>query len=256
MVSEINPPFLIVEAGLHGDGDAEYYLLMIKALRAVWSGWPRIVFKLQYYNSNSPWLERVREMHGRDPLGQVTMSQLVTIGDAAREAGFGYAVTFHDISGVELASGIKPLTHIKLGSFDFAQPVLRNRAVGICSVRSLGLVASVFGVSPMTLEGILKSERFPEDTVFLLGEAKYPSNKLMGECELISAYTRGYSAHNVPSLARSYVVDALHRGAKVIELHVTMRPFGQRPLPGDMCVSLDIDQFMKIARRFGEAWAN
>lgn len=252
----MKPPFLIIEAGLHGDGDAEYYLLLIKALRSQWSGWPRIVFKMQHYvSSNGPWADKVRAIHGRPPLDAVSLNDLSVIGNTAREAGFGYAVTFHDQDSLREAceGSVIPLTHIKLGSFDFSQPALRNRVSGTCSLRNWGLVASVFGVSVQTLNEILRTEHFPPGTVLLTGEAKYPSNKPMPQ--LATHYAVGYSAHNVPSLAFSRIQDAVEGDARVVEVHVTMRPRDRRPLPGDMCVSVTVDQFMDIAEMCGEIWS-
>lgn len=251
--------FLIVEAGLHGEGDPLYYLHMINALRAEWSGWPPIVFKIQHWCDNeSPWFRRTADLHGRPPLASVKLCDLEHIGLVAWEAGFGFAVTFHDQAGAESAfTGVMPpLTHIKLGSFDFAQAPLRKTVVSQCNSSDIGLIASVFGVSDLVLADILAQTWFPKGTVFLTGEARYPSNHMFRKIGIISDFSQGYSAHNVPGLALEYATNALLEGANVIELHVTMRHYHKRPLPGDMCVSLSIDEFMSVAKRVGQGWVS
>lgn len=230
----LKPPFLILEAGLHGDGDLKYYELMVRHIRSWWTGWPRIVFKVQRWEGlETPWALRVQEMHDRPPMNALSREQIVDLGIICHSAGLGFCVTAHDVASI--SPYLMICDFLKLGSVGFADTLLRQAAVS----SGFPLIVSKC-LAPLA--------KAPAGAITLTGESLYPANSPW------DGKGDGYTAHNVPELATDLALHAASAGARVIEIHVTDRSYDMRPLPGDMCVSVGVEQFKRIADKLGCIW--
>ena len=238
-------PVLICEAALHGDGNAAYYLRMIETLHNHWTGWPKLVFKMQHWtNTDSEWARLIECATGRQPLLSVNGEfGLHDIAKACKDAGFIFMSTPHDLGAVQL---LEPYVDwFKLGAFDATQPELVDAVArtGKPTVISISRLAGL-GVSAVV-------KRWPElkQPRLLNGVSAYPANEPWFGLE----GKHGYSCHSVPSLIEKHVLDAA-KHCQTIEVHVTTRSCSARPLPADMCVSLDILDFIDLATEVGSIW--
>lgn len=238
----MKPPFLILEAGLHGEDCLRYYDELLDSVVVGWSGWPRLVFKTQLWReTSSPWFKEIVKRHGREPLRSLSTNDLRNLAGRCRGHGLGFAVTVHDTDAI---ASIPPgIDYVKLGSFGAADTGLRSavQATKLPTIISMGLAER-----EVLQEWPAGAELMALDCV-----SKYPANARYRE----AAGFPGYSCHAVPALAEPYVLDAINNGAAVVELHVSERPKRVRPLPGDRCVSLSVHEFMNLAEKVGTKWA-
>lgn len=239
----ITPPFLILEAGLHGEGSLNYYGSLIDQVAHWWTGWPRIVFKTQYWvDDHSSWYTQVTEAHGRPPLKSLDAHDLRLLARACRDTGFGFCITPHD----HLALGYlfdEPnyLDFVKLGSAGAADPQMLDHV----RTNPRPWIVSTCLLSSSVIKGLARLDH----VIQLSGTSAYPANKPWdGEGD-------GYTAHNVPAIATELAVSAASRGAQAIEVHVSIRRPETRPMPGDLCVSLTTGQFKDLAADVGCIWS-
>lgn len=230
----VKPPFLILEAGLHGDGWLQYYELLVRYVRSWWTGWPRIVFKIQVWrDANSPWANKVRAIHGRPPLDALDENDAIVLASLCHAAGLGFCVTVHDTQSI--GDYLKVCDYLKLGSFGAADIDLCARAYDT-------------GIPIIASNCLIPGGGLFANAITLTGVSAYPANQPWDR------RGDGYTAHNVPELATALAVDAAKDGARVIEIHTSDRPLDARPQPGDMCVSVRPTQFYGIATELGRVW--
>ena len=243
MTYKHNEPLLICEAGLHGDGDHIYYLHMIKEIRSAWSGWPRLAFKMQHWSEDGRWAQLIREMHGREPLKSVNQSSrgMLEIRAACQDAGILLMTTPHDVQSAHFTAPFVDM--FKLGSHDATQPDL------VDAVAAVGkpTVANVYKLTIPQQDGLQKKFKRLRMTS---GVPAYPANATIDGNSSI-----GYSCHSVPSLISKHVLYAAPR-CNTIEVHVTYRTRCARQLPGDMCVSMSLPDFLQLAEDVGAVWNN
>lgn len=230
-MSIFEEPLLICEAGLHGDGDIDYYLKMVESIRGWWTGWPRIAFKVQYYIERGP---RVMETLPGPALRE--------LGHAVEAAGLLYAITPHDHHALDIVAATSP-DILKLGSFGAADREMRKaaRQTGLPLVLSTGQLPGSW--LPEDMDGY-------RDAVGLQCISAYPANAIWDPHN-----PGGYSCHAVPNLACDYCPEAAERGCQVIELHITAREAWRRPQPKDYCVSYPLEKFRMLAEDIGRHWA-
>lgn len=232
-------PLLICELGLHGEGNLEYHTKIVDQIVRVWSGWPPLAIKVQLWTPGSPWAERIKKEHGRDPLLPLSFafaqrggvrSDMEVFRDYCRNRGLLFGCTAHDLVAVKvLSDSVKP-DFIKLGA-------RVDQYTARAAVETDMLIVSSVGLGP------------PSDQVRRMEcVSAYPANASW------SGGVPGYSCHAVPSLARKFVVQAAPR-CSTIEVHVTARPKYVRPLPGDMPCSMSVEQFMELAEEVGAIWS-
>lgn len=224
-------PLLVCEAGLHADGDPEYYLRMVREIRSWWTGWPRVAFKIQRWSGESTWTGAIQETTGRMPLKSISRFEAVEVHRACSYAGLLFGVTAHDTRVLDTLQA----DYIKLGSFDAA----RDGMLAAAKKTGLPVIASF----PPGAGELIRTDIYPLECV-----SKYPANALWQGGGI------GYSCHSTPATAYMHVLGAAEEGARIIEVHVTLRSPEERPLPGDMPVSHSMAQFRELAESLGNLW--
>lgn len=228
------PSLLILDPGLHGEGDPFYYLEQLDFISRIWNGWPLLAYKPQLWqDENSPYAKKVTELHGRLPLASLDERGFANVCRECNRLGIVPMVTPHDLASIKATA---PAHALKIGSFDATQE---------------DLVAAIRDTNKPVVASDGYGHRVPGATI-LDCVSKYPANAKWRDRN-----TAGYSCHVVPSMIVDYCVDAASRGAKVIEVHLTTRDSTKRPLPGDLCVSLPLlryDGLLVLLDRLGRIW--
>lgn len=229
---------LILDAGLHGDGDVLYYVDQLLRIRDWYTGWPKLIYKTQYWAGPSPYRTACVEKHGRDPLRPVPLRCHHLLWDICREMGIEYAVTLHDTS---VKPGLPVADWVKLSGFNSTDVEMRGHVLEHCSTKydPPGLI--VTGHRPGDLAW---TEAWPTPVIKLWGHPRYPHNE-PADLDGTSCHWNANRFTEWPERLRE---------CPNVEVHITTRGAKERPLPGDMPVALRMDQLEWFVNRMGECW--
>lgn len=249
-MSNMPEPILIMELGLHGEGELDYHKRIVDGLVSWWPGWPNIVVKTQsWFDTDSPWVQEIRRCHGRMPLRALPANAHRQLSNYCRDRGLLYGVTMHDEASFEMLD-MMALDYAKLGSFDATNENLvkllasnTNRTGYPRPIWSEGIVNGPDWIS----RKLACANRYPANVSFI--------SLCRGHRKATGERQYGYSCHSVPKLAIQEVTEAAKFGCHTLEVHVTARPPRVRPLPADYCVSLSVYQFARVARKLGQIWS-
>lgn len=235
---------LVAELGLHGEGEADYYTGIVSKLWDDWSGWPKLAVKVQLWTDpDAPWARMVQETHGRPPLPSLSAEGLAKLADFCRMAEIYLGATAHDVGAVDVIVATSSIGYIKVAGCQCQDTELLNAV----SKTSLPIVVSI----PKRLWASAPPRR-GSSSIRLQAHDAYPANKPFVRIE---GQSWGYSCHSLPSFAMQHCFDAARQSARMIEVHVTARGKTLRPMPGDYSVSLQVPEFITLARRIKNVWS-
>lgn len=234
---------LILDAGLHGDGDVLYYVDQLMRIREWYTGWPKLIYKTQYWSGSSVYRTECITRHGREPLRPVPLRNHYVLWDICHAMGIDYGVTLHDRS---IPAGQAVADWVKLSQFNSADPAMQEHILEHCS-RQYDPPKLIITSPACSTEQPEWFRTHPGEKIELLGVSRYPHS------EVIPGWATGFSCHWDPSRYGAWAVQM--KDLNDVEVHITTRSVSARLLPGDMPVCLNMERLRHFVEALGAYWA-